>query len=568
MLVPPVLHTTAGAPVLVERRGDVLFADFGLDWFGNLQVTVPADAATTVMTIRFGEKLQADGTIDRQPVGSVSFVQTTLTIEGGQTVGQPTIPLTPGPQSAAEAITLPAAIGNITPFRYVEIEGASDGTGIADLAQIAVHTAFDSDASSFTSSDETLDAVWELCKHTMTATTAFGVFVDGDRERLPYEADAYLNMLSYFAVDLNPEVSAYTFEYLLDHPTWPVEWSLHMPMIAAQLYRATGDPALAARSYDALVAKLLMDRARDSDGLLHTSAIVDWPPVERDGYHEGGVDPDEKRQVGPMINTVANAFYFHALREMAYLAAELDRADDAAELTAQAEQIHRAFNAVFFDADRGVYVDGEGSTHASLHANMFALAFDLVPDDRMPKVAEFVRSRGMATSVYGAQYLLEALYRSGMPEDALRLMTSHDRRSWFNMIRGGSTLTWEAWDPEFKPNLTWNHAWGAVPANIIARFLVGVTPLTAGYETIAVAPRPGTLTWFTATVPTARGPVSVGFRSPGSWEIEVPPDGRARVSLPGFPGIAAHQVEVGPGRHVFASNRLTPPEQDDRQPGV
>jgi hypothetical protein len=27
------------------------------------------------------------------------------------------------------------------------------------------------------------------------------IYVDGDRERIPYEADAYINMLSHYAVD-------------------------------------------------------------------------------------------------------------------------------------------------------------------------------------------------------------------------------------------------------------------------------------------------------------------------------------------------------------------------------
>ena len=569
-LAPPALQTTPLAPVKVEKRGDALFADFGLDYFGNLQITLPTDAATaaapTTMKIRFGEKLSADGTIDRKPVGSVSFMETTLQTKAGQTVYQPQIPLKNTAQKSDKAIRLPDEIGNITVFRYVEIEGAPASLGADNLKQIAVHTAFDDDASSFTSSDETLNAVWDLCKHTMKATTAFGVYVDGERERLPYEADAYINMLSHFAVDLNPEVARYSLEYLLAHPTWPTEWSSHMPMIAAQEYRATGDKALAARNYDALVAKLMMNKARDADGLLRASAIVDWPAPERDGYNNGVADPDKKQQVGPMINTVANAFYYHSLREMAFLARELGKTADAADFESKAKRVYASFNAVFFDAERGIYIDGEGSDHASLHANMFALAFDLVPAERKAKVADFVESRGMAASVYGAQYLLEALYKSGKSDYALSLMTSREQRSWFNMIRGGSTMTWEAWDPKFKPNLTWNHAWGAAPANIIARYLVGVAPLGAGYEKIAIAPQPGTLTSFDAKIPTARGPVAVKFSKAGSsLEVEVPAGATATVTLPAemnvTPGklmmdgknqAVAETYEVAGGRHVFA----------------
>ena len=48
-------------------------------------------------------------------------------------------------------------------------------------------------------------------------------------------------------------------------------------------------------------------------------------------------------------------------------------------------------------------------------------------------------------------------------------------------------------DRKYKPNLDWNHAWGAVPANIIPRFLMGVRPVGPGGEKVLIAPQPGTL---------------------------------------------------------------------------
>ena len=553
---PPALLTSPRAPVHLEKRGNVYFADFGLDYFGNLQLTLPAATPAATYTVRFGEKLNGEGAIDRTPPGSVSFMEVALQTTAGQTVCVPVIPIKSGPQSADKAIKLPPEIGNITVFRYVEIEGAPVELSADNLRQLAVHTAFDENASSFVSSDETLNAVWKMCKHTMKATTAFGVYVDGERERLPYEADAYINMLSHLAVDFNPEVARYSFEYLLKHPTWPTEWSFHMPMIAAQEYRATGDKALARRNYDALKTKLLMDKARPADGLLRASAIVDWPVGERDNYNDGIADPDFSKQVGPLINTVANAFYYHALREMAFVARELDETEDSDQFEAKARQIYHAFNATFFDAERGLYVDGEGSQHASLHANMFALCFDLVPAPRAAKVADFVEGKGMAASVYGAQYLLEALYQTDRDEAALRLMTSREQRSWWNMIRAGSTMTWEAWDAQFKRNLTWNHAWGAAPANIIARYVVGVTPLAPGYDAIQIAPRPGTLAWFDATIPTARGPVKVKFERGHDWHIEVPQGATARLVLPVEAGAQTVTMNGKPTAAVRENNRV------------
>jgi len=555
--VPVPLQITEVSPVKTEKRGPVAFADFGRAAYGNLKVEFTGEPPAGEVTVRLGEKLTTAGAIDRQPPGSVNYREVKLATKPGQRIYQLTIPPKPFHKGKASVKT-PSTIGEVTVFRYAEVE--------ADVPvlfrQLFVHAPFNDDASSFECSDETLNAVWNLCKHTMKATTAFGVYIDGERERIPYEADAYINQLSHYACDLDPRVARATVAHLLAHPTWPTEWSLHMPMMAAADYLATGDTVLAREHYDALKKKLLMDKAR-ADGLLNASAIVDWPAAERDGYNEGVVDPNKKQQVGPMINTVVNAFYYHALNEMTLLARALNKTDDARDFEQKAGQVRESFQRVFFDPSRGLYTDGEGSKHASLHANMFALAFDLVPKDRVAKVADFVQSRGMACSVYGAQYLLEALFAAGKDRYAVELMAAKTKRSWWHMIESGSTMTLEAWDAEFKKNLTWNHAWGAVPANILTRYVLGVRPLAPGYTKLLIAPQPGALAWVRGKVPTPVGPVTLKLENAATFRLEVglPANARATVILPhrkqnqllldGQP--VTLNVEVPPGRHVLES---------------
>ena len=526
------LEVAPVAPAHFEKRGDIYFADFGKDVYGNLQITFDTDVPATNLTVRLGEKLDGAGSIDRKPPGSVNFRQITLTMQPGVRIFKLQIPSKTAHRKPAVPKT-PPEIGEVTPFRYVEIEGSPLPLEKSALRQLFVHAPFNDSASGFDSSDATLNAVWGLCKHTMKATTAFGVYIDGERERTPYEADAYINELSHFACDLDPRVERQTVDYLIKHPTWPTEWSFHVPMIVAADYEATGETALVESNYDALKGKLLMDKARE-DGLLRAYAIVDWPDAERDGYNDGQAAPNDNREIGPEINTVVNAFYYHAMQRMALLARALKKNGDAREFDAKAKQIYNSFNAKFFDAARGLYIDGEGSQHASLQANMFPLAFGLVPADREAKVASFVQSRGMACSVYGAQYLLEALFQSGHADDAVELMTGKGERSWWHMIELGSTMTLEAWDVQFKKNLTWNHAWGSAPANIISRFVLGVRPLEPGYRKILVAPQPGTLQWAAGKVPTPLGPVLVNVQNGDRFKLEVTiPDGAtAEIALP------------------------------------
>jgi hypothetical protein len=118
----------------------------------------------------------------------------------------------------------------------------------------------------------------------------------------------------------------------------------------------------------------------------------------------------------------------------------------------------------------------------------------------------------------------------------LQLLASTAERSWYNMLRVGSTISLEAWDNKYKPNQDWNHIWGAVPANAIPRKLMGIEPLEAGFRRIRIKPQPSSLAHAEITVPTIRGSVKVSFvNTPDSkfeMEIEIPANTVAEVWLP------------------------------------
>jgi len=141
-------------------------------------------------------------------------------------------------------------------------------------------------------------------------------------------------------------------------------------------------------------------------------------------------------------------------------------------------------------------------------------------------------------------------------------------RSWPHMIHDvGSTITLEAWDMKYKPNADWNHAWGAAPANIIPRKLMGIEPLTPGYEKARICPQPGPLEWAKITAPTIRGPIALAYRKEPSAtyydvhlpanmvvEMHLPVDSPERVTESGTQVSAATDVQFlrqEKGRAVF-----------------
>lgn len=542
----PIVTTPISPVRIVSKGAGHYFVDFGKAAFGRLSISLPAGSAESKVTLLLGEAKLADETVNPKPGGSIRFLkaETALT---------------------ATAQLVPPPAQKQLPFRYVEVLDYPGTLTPALISQIAEHYPFDEKASDFHSSDNTLNDVWELCKYSIKATSFLGVYIDGDRERKPYEADAYINQLGHYSVDREYALARYTFEYLLAHPTWPTEWQPHMVFIAWADYLYTGDDAPLRNHYDALKARTLIGLARE-DGLISTKTglvtpafltslnlnrmedIVDWPLGERDGY-----------KFGP-VNTVVNAFHYRALQRMASIATALKRPDEATMFRDRAAKVYSAFNIHLFDPAQGLYRDAEDNDHASLHGNLFALAFGLVSADRQKKVVAFIKSRGMACSVYAAQYLLEALYAAGEAQYALELLTAKTGRSWGHMLyEVGTTITLEAWDNKYKPNQDWNHAWGAAPANIIPNYLMGIRPVEPGWKRMRIAPQPGRLGRAEMTVPTVRGPVSVAFvQEANSFECDVtlPANTVADIVLPvpGNPGGKVRLLIDGRSRNIDTSN--------------
>jgi hypothetical protein len=512
------------------------FADFGKDAFGTIIISIDSPVDRTVI-VHLGEKLSGKETIDRNPGGTIRYTKVALSVIKGTKEYTVDLPADKRNTSGA-AVIIPDSLGVITPFRYCEVENCPSELKSSDIKQKVYHYYFEEDNSAFTSSDTVLNKVWDICKYSIKATSFAGLYIDGDRERIPYEADAYINQLGHYYTDREFSLARRTNEYFISHPTWPTEWILHTVPMFYNDFLFTGNIESARAFYNELKEKTLYSIAA-SDGLISSANvneelmkklgftdkkerlrdIVDWPPAQKDTGWKLVTSEGERDGYDMVpVNTMVNAFYYRGLVCMSELASALGKKEDSGFFSSLAVKAKASFNEKLLDKTTGIYVDGVGSNHSSLHANMTALAFDLVPESNKKAVIDFIKSRGMACSVYGAQYLMEGLYRAGEADYALKLMCSTSDRSWWNMIRSGSTITLEAWDMKYKPNSDWNHAWGAVPANIIPRCMWGIEPVIPGFAKAVIKPQLGNLTNSKITVPTIRGKIIAGYINDGNTE--------------------------------------------------
>ena len=576
--------TTEVKPAKFSKKEEAYILDFGKAAFATMDFTYNAKTQHT-LTLHVGEMANDDGSVNRTPPkkSNIRYQEIKVDVKPGQTKYQIQVQTDERNTRPNKAVPLPDGFPPLVPFRYAEVEGAQNELKAEDFTQLTFHTYWDEEASSFGSNDNILNQVWDLCKYSIKATTFNGLYVDGDRERIPYEADAYLNQLSHYTTDREFAIGRRTIEYFMKNPTWPTEWQQHVPLLIYADYMYTGNTELIERYYKALKHKSLYELSNE-DGLITSTKvdavfmaklgfpegykkpltdIVDWPGAKFNGSKTKG---ERDGFVFKPYSTVINSFFYENMKIMAEFAKILGKTQEVLDFELRAAKAKKAVNEQMFDKERGIYVDGIGTDHASLHANMMPLAFGLVPEEHFESVVNYVKSRGMACSVYGAQFLMDGLYNAGEADYALDLLTDTSDRSWYNMIKIGSTITLEAWDNKYKNNLDWNHAWGAVPANVIPRGLWGIKPKTPGFGVALIKPQMSKLKNSEIEVPTVRGTIKAKYTYNGArlqtYEIEIPGNMVAEFSLNGLDGkdlihngekvpSAFESIRLAPGKHTI-----------------
>ncbi|MCU1481790.1 MAG: ramA [Subtercola sp.] len=216
-------------------------------------------------------------------------------------------------------------------------------------------------------------------------------------------------------------------------------------------------------------------------------------------------------------------------------------------------------------------------------AYALALGFGLLQDAPTKRkagarLAELVRSFGyrIGTGFVGTPLICDALCIGGESDTAYRLLLEEGMPSWLYPIKMGATTIWERWDsmlPDGSINpgemTSFNHyALGAV-ADWMQRSIGGIAPAEPGYRVVDIAPiLGGGLTRARASLDTGYGMVEVDWMIvQGSFELSVtvPPNMRARVTLPGLAAdiasaAAAGSSGSGPRSGAGAERETTPVE--------
>ena len=223
--------------------------------------------------------------------------------------------------------------------------------------------------------------------------------------------------------------------------------------------------------------------------------IIDWPEDTRDGY------------VLSDVSTVINAFAIAGLRAMAIMARESGYENRTYD--EEASELQEGMRNILWNSPNGTFFDGEERTHTAWHAQTIPLWVGNIVNDTK-HMFEFLKSKGMAGSVYGAFGFLMGLYNADYDRGhfALDILTScNPNASWCHMIHVGATATMEAWTRAQKPNLSWSHPWATAPITAIVRGMMGIRALEPKYTQFTFKPQIGSLTFADLTIPTMSGSI-------------------------------------------------------------
>ncbi|MBW6537113.1 MAG: hypothetical protein K0B11_19045 [Mariniphaga sp.] len=352
----PISYHSVNATKKVQRN-NVLFFDFEKSAFAvpEIQYTwEPADSEIQVDTIwvHLGEKAVGDS-IDQKPGGGVLFRKYPFAIQPGIHSEVLQLPrfVTRYPHSQA----MPEHMPEVIPFRYVEIFSENPDIKIENVTQHALFYQFDEEASFFTSSDERLNDIYDLCRYSVKANTFNGDYAASERERMMYEADCYIHQMSHYAVGREFAIARYSLENMIFHATWPTEWIFHTILMTYADYRHTGNTKIIEKYFPELKAKLMLELASENYLIstrtgkqspeflksIHFNGkelrdIVDWPHggmglIETNGETDNYDFTD--------FNTVVNAFHYKALLAMAEMAEAIGKQTEANHLKERAAAV-------------------------------------------------------------------------------------------------------------------------------------------------------------------------------------------------------------------------------------
>lgn len=473
---------------LSKQRGGTLL-DFGKETFGYLKLR--GVRGTGCVKVYYGES-EAEA----------------LSSDGCETLDEAWIAEADG--DGAD-VTLPKSRA----LRYARIEPV-EGVSIGGYSLLHEYLPLE-ERGRFTCSDPLVNRIWDTSVYTLRLNTR-EFFLDGiKRDRWVWSGDAYqsllMNMYSFFDLDVNRRtwIALRGKDPVETHINHILDYSFYWFLGLYDHYWHTGDGTILDRNYERMVSLLEFCLGRRNgegmvEGYPDDWVFVDWADIDKRGEL-----------------SFEQLLLCRSLEIVALAARRKGEEERAKTYEAEADRLRERIFAVFWSKESGGLlhnrVGGALRPVVTKHANMMALLLGYLDERQARTVADRVLlSDAVApiTTPYMRFYELAALCRIGEREHVVREIKHY----WGGMLERGATTFWEEFDPRVEGDEQYAmygrpfgkslcHAWGASPIYLLGKYLLGVEPLSPGYERFLAEPHLGGLEWIEGAVPVPGGAVTI-----------------------------------------------------------
>lgn len=457
--------------------------------------------------------------------------------------------------------------GDTFAFNRLSLRIKSGRIKIHNLQAVEVRYPFDQVAS-FECNDPQLNRLWKICARSLELLSEDSYVDCADRERVEWTDDSPPAFDCTRVMMRGPDDGSKTYWSdnrllkallkriaLTQQPDGQIKahscsdrWDIHAIMEdrscdwviqLREYFDSSGDRALVSELWPTLTRLMqwFLDR-RTERGLVLAREWEVWDNPLRYQVCEGAG---------------LNAFFYRALRDAAYLGAEIGETAAGKSFLTDADRLRANFNSLLWNATEQTYdgaLFGPGSkTTEQLNGKLFpgpivdgrykpttqaallAIYCGIVPPDRVAPVRAWALAHldGIQATM-SHYYLYHMLYRMQdqvRDEDVLRTMAS----AWKEQIESPWQTTWEDLHGGSKA-----HIYGILPGFFLTAYVLGARregPVSA--RSITIEPRCGELQWARGTAVTEFGPVEVTWKreTQGAFSVDctVPPACSARLRI-------------------------------------
>lgn len=373
---------------------------------------------------------------------------------------------------------------------------------------------------SFTCEDELVNKIYDIAVYTLGLNSREGYFDGIKRDRWVWGGDAYQSFLANYYLAFDRDTVRRTLRILRGsgkigtHVNTIPDYTFYWIISLWEYYCYTGDENFVRSVYRDMKDLLEFSESRFSQEGLYERGSGDWVFVDWSEHFD--------KDAGPIC--AEQMLLCHAYECAAKCAELVGDAEKEPVYSARALDVRKKVNTLYWDEEKCAFIDDykSGNRNVTRHANIFAILYNLTSDERKAQIITNVIKNDDIPAIvtpYFEFFELVAMCEIG----DFGYVTDMLRSYWGGMVAEGATTFWEKYEPDMKGaehyamygkpyGKSLCHAWGATtPLYILGKYVLGVRPTGANYETYEVCPCTAELGFgaFSGVVPTPHGDIRV-----------------------------------------------------------